>query len=184
MVCATGGLASPRPFACKTPRKKSDGEEKRIFYRELHSQIYSQLLLREGAGVTVGAGEIFVNGIDVEERVAFGIEFFEIVAGSLSEDGVAGVAVVGGDGFLRVGGFVIAVVAAEATVPFLVADVIWIGAPVGFHLRKEIRFVDFVSDFDDRIDLSFVRVFASERGGNFFGSFGLGLIGSDEGGDH
>lgn len=115
--------------------------------------------------------------------MAFGAELFEILAGSLRENGVARIAVAAGDGFFGVRGFVVAVVAAEAAVPFLVADVIWIGAPVRFHFGEEIGFVDFVGDFDDGIDFGLVGILASKGGRNFFERFGLGLIGSDKGGD-
>src|SRR5688500_13694596 len=93
----------------------SDCEEKRAFYEQLHSQINSHLFLRKGAGMAVGAGEILIDGIDVEEGVAFGAEFFEIVARALREDGVTGIAVVRRDHCPDSGGVVIAVLTTEGT---------------------------------------------------------------------
>jgi hypothetical protein len=119
----------------------------------------------------------------VEESVALGIEFFQFFAAALPEDGVAGVATIGRDCFFAIGGFVVAVMAAEAAIPFLVADVIGIGAPVRFHLGEEIGFVNLVGRVDDGVDFRVCWKFAFEGGRDFFEGLGFGLIRRDEGGD-
>src|SRR5688572_15404926 len=96
------------------------------------------LLLREGARVAVVAGEVLVGCVDVKKPVAFSAEIFELGAAALGENGVAGVAVAGCNGALAVRRFVEAIVAAEATSPILVADIVGVGAPISFHFGKEI----------------------------------------------
>ena len=53
---------------------------------------------------------------------------------------MAKVTVVRGDGLLAIGSFVIAVVTTETAGGFFVADVVRIGAPIGFHFREQVRF--------------------------------------------
>ena len=98
-------------------------------------------LLREGAAVAVVAREVFVDRVDMEKTVAFGIQLFELLAVALGENDVAGIAIAGLNLRLAVRRFVQAIVAAKTPRPFLVAEIVWIGPPVGFHLRKEVGLV-------------------------------------------
>lgn len=66
------------------------------------------------AVVAIGAGEVVGEHVGVFEGLAFGCEFGEFGTGALRENGVAGVAIAGGDflaGFAD--GFVLVVVATE-----------------------------------------------------------------------
>ena len=111
------------------------------------------LLFRKRAGVAIVAGEVLVDRVDVEKAIAFGVQFLELLAAALGQNGVAGVAIAGLDRFVAVGGFVQAVVAPKAAGPFFVAEIIRIGPPVRFHLRKEVGLVnplDFVDESHSR----------------------------------
>lgn len=134
--------------------------------------------------MAVVAGEILVGGVDVEEGVTFGVELLEISAAALCKDGVAEITVVGGNGFFAVGGFVVAIVAAETAGPFLVADMIWVSAPIGLHFGEEIRFEDSVSSGDYFVDLRLLRVLGLQDGRNFLEGFIFRRVGSDNRGYH
>src|ERR1041385_574947 len=88
------------------------------------SRKFRRSSLRESARVTVVAGEILVDGVEMEELVAFGAELLELFAAALGQDRVAGVAIAGLDAALAVGRFVLSVMAAEAARPILVAGIV------------------------------------------------------------
>jgi len=44
------------------------------------------LLLGEGAGVATIAGKIFVDGINVEKAMPFGVQFCELLAAALGKN--------------------------------------------------------------------------------------------------
>ena len=70
-------------------------------------------LFRERPGVAAVAVEFFVRRVDVEERVALGIQLFQFRARALRQNRVARVAVAGLDGAPAVGRLVLAIVAAD-----------------------------------------------------------------------
>lgn len=140
-------------------------------------------LFRELAGMAVVAGEIFVDGIDVEEAVAFGTQLRELFATPLREDGMARVAIVCRDARLAVGGLVGTIVAAETTGKILVAQVVRVGAPVGFHLREKVVVIDVLDFAYEGSELRSAGVFGVKGVGDFVHGFGLGGIFLDEHGD-
>ena len=76
------------------------------------------------------------------------------------------------------------VVTAEASGPFLVADMIWVSAPIGLHFGEEIRFEDSVSSGDYFVDLRLLRVLGLQYGRNFLEGFIFRRVGSDNRGYH
>ena len=45
--------------------------------------------------MAIVAGEVFVDGVEVKETVAFSVQFRELLPAALSQDRVTGVAIVG-----------------------------------------------------------------------------------------
>ena len=127
-------------------------------------------------------GELFVDGVDMEKRMSFRAQLLQLVAAALCEDGVAGIAVAGLDGSC-VRAFMGAIVTAEATGPFFMADIIWVSAPIRFHLRENVVLKDGLSRGDGRRDLRFAGIFCVEGFRNFRERFVLGAVRGDQSGD-
>ena len=84
----------------------------------------------------------------MRKRVSLGAQVIQILALPLRDNRMAGVAVIRLDGLFPVRGLMVAIVTPEATEEFLVAQVIRMSFPVGFHLREEIIVIDLL----DRIN--------------------------------
>ena len=69
-------------------------------------------------------------------------DLMQFCRASLRENRVAGLAIAGGDFLLRLQHPVTFVVATETAGPILVPYVLWVSAPVGFHLRKKVLPID------------------------------------------
>lgn len=114
--------------------------------------------------MTVVAGKILVGGVDVEERVPFGVELAELLSAALGKDSMAGIAIAGLNSLLSIRGLVQPIVAAETARPVFVAVVHGIGPPVCLHLGKKIVAIDALSFTDKRIDPGKVRILRTQGG--------------------
>ena len=128
----------------------------------------------QSAGVAVITGQVVVPA-GMLEWLAGGRELQEFRPVALRQNGVAGVAVTGLNRALAVGRQVLAVVAAEAAGPVLVADVIGINLPTRLHLRKEIVPVQLLDDINDRADARLVGIAFSQMGRDALQRLSLGL---------
>ena len=86
-------------------------------------------------------------------------QLLKLFAFALGDDGVAGIAVVGFDAESAIAGDVLAVVTTETALPIFVTDVVGIGAPIGFHVGKEIIGVNFLDGIDGGAHAGFVAEF-------------------------
>src|ERR1041385_5031150 len=68
---------------------------------------------------------------------------------SLSEDCVAGIAIVSLNRTLAIGGLVLPIMTTEAAWPVLVPDVVGIGLPLSVHFREEIVRINLLNGIDD-----------------------------------
>ena len=108
--------------------------------------------------MTVIAGEIFVDGVDVKERVPLGAQLLELFAAALRQNGMAGAAIARGNRSC-VTALVISIVAAKTTGPFLVADIVRVSSPISFHFWKKALFKDVLGRSNRAVNPRFVRVF-------------------------
>ena len=83
-----------------------------------------------GAGMALSAGEVGILGINVHEIETLCVELQDFLIVALCKDQVAGFTVVGLDRAFAIPGFVFSIMAAKTTIPFLVAQVVRIGAPM------------------------------------------------------
>src|ERR1035437_6225981 len=100
----------------------------------------------------------------VFEFLALGRELIQFGAAALRQDGMAGIAVIGFDGALAVGGLVQSIMAPEAARPVFVANVVRIGLPTGLHLGEEVIRVDLLHGADRRPDARVVRITLGQAG--------------------
>src|ERR1035438_6063373 len=114
------------------------------------------------------------------ELLAFCAEPEEFRAIALRQDGVAGVAVVGLDQSLPVFRFMSAVMATETARPILVAEVVRIYAPVGFHRREQVVSVALLRDRDPLTDPRVILVAIGQNGGDASLSLRFSLVRASE----
>ena len=107
------------------------------------------------------------------ERLTMWIKLIKLRATALGQDHVTGVAVIGLDGLFAVGGFVLAVVAAETAGPVPVADVIGINLPVGLHFGEKVLAVNVLHFVDRQPHARVVGILRGQFGGDLLQSFGL-----------
>src|ERR1043165_4648811 len=121
------------------------------------------------AGMAIVAGAIdFIAR--VFEFLAVGRQQFEIFTAALSENGVAGVAIVGINRVFAIDGFVVAIVASEAAWPIFVANIVGISFPAGLHFREEIVSVNLLHGFDGGSNSRITLVAIGENRGDAFES--------------
>ena len=108
-----GGLFSQRKQSQAHTGRRLLGEKKSCaFFRNA-----SRLFFLNAAGVTIGAGEVGILSIDVDEIVAHSADLVQIFSTALGQDEVAGFASAGLNRPFSVGRTVIAIMTAEASVP-------------------------------------------------------------------
>ena len=139
-------------------------------------------LLGKCASMAIIAGELLVDGIDMEERMSFRAQLLQLGAAALCEDGVAGIAVARLDA-AGVCAFVGAIMASEATGPFFVADIIWVSTPIRFHLGENVVLENSLSGGNGRSNFRFAGVFCVEGFRNFRERFFFGAVKGDQSGD-
>jgi hypothetical protein len=88
----------------------------------------------------------------MNELLARGCELLELGTGSLSQNGMAGIAIVGFDSAPPVGGFVFAIVATETTWPVFMANVVGVDFPMGAHFREEVVGIDLLDGVNRALD--------------------------------
>ena len=78
----------------------------------------------------------------MDEIIALRVELCHLLVVSLGKYEVTRFAIIRLDRALAIGSFVVSIVASKTTIPVLMAEVIRIGTPIGFHFREEIGFVN------------------------------------------
>jgi len=115
-------------------------------------------LFLQPAGVAIGAGEIGVLRVDVDEIVTLRIHLVEGFSVALRENEMARFAVARLDRLFAVGRVVLSVMATEAAVPVFVTDKIRVGAPVEFLFREKVSVIDGPRLIDDLVGLGRVGI--------------------------
>ena len=99
--------------------------------------------------MTIGTGKIGVLRINMDKVQPRSTHIVQGGIVALRKDEVAGLTVSRLDRHLSLGGGVVSVVAAEASIPVFVANIVGMGSPIEFDLREEISGVDLLSDLYD-----------------------------------
>ena len=99
--------------------------------------------------MAIDAGKFRIRGVDMDKIMAFGVDLFKCFTAALCQNQMARPAVAGFDKHLTVGRDVFAVVAAEASIPILVADKIGIRPPIDLHFREKVLAIDRLRYVDD-----------------------------------
>jgi hypothetical protein len=127
------------------------------------------------AVVTIGAlkrGIIFVYRM--RKLQSLRAQLVNLVAAALRQNQMACVAVIGFDRSLPDGRDMFSVMAPETARPILVADIVRVSSPIGFHFREEIISVNLLHGSDGRVDARVLRVGVGQSGGDAL--HGAGLI--------
>ena len=104
--------------------------------------------------------------------MAFGIKFFQLLAASLRQYRMTGVAVARTDRS-GVRAFVIAIVAAKATGPFFVTDIVGMSAPISLHFGKKVTLENRLRGFNNRVDFRMVGIALFQGIANLLERFGF-----------
>ena len=99
------------------------------------------------------AGKIFVDGIDVEKGMSFGIQFGELLAAALRKNRMARIAIACLNRPFSVWSFMVPIMTTEATRPIFMADVFGVGPPISFHFGKKVRAINSLDLVDERGNL-------------------------------
>src|SRR6266496_2053222 len=134
--------------------------------------------------MAIDAGKLRIRSVDMNEIVPFGVDLFKCFTAALGENEMARPAVTRFDRHLAVSRHVFAVVAAEASIPVLVADKIGIRPPIDLHFRKKILPIDRLRYPNDWIRLRWIRISFAQILRDALLRFGSGGIRFDKRGDN